>query len=79
MNVKTARLIRSRRNISISFGVCMFAVSGIAKPIVAISIASRLLYARAIGDSVSTSLAVLPTAAQLRSCAPGYPAARHSR
>jgi len=51
--------MRSRRNISISFGVCMFAVSGIARPMVAISIASTLLYARAIGDRTSTSLALV--------------------
>ena len=60
----TQRFTRSRMNISISFGVCMFAVSGIARPMVASSIASTLLYARAIGDSTSTSLALL-TCAQL--------------
>ena len=73
MNVSTQRLIRSRRNISISFGVCMFAVSGIARPMVASSIASTLLYARAIGDSTSTSFPVLvPT--QLGVPHGGYPA-----
>src|ERR1043166_638734 len=56
----------------------MFAVSGSARPIVAISIASTLLYARAIGDRMSTSLAGL-TSAQLRSRPPGAPARRHSR
>ena len=70
MNVSTHRLILSRRNISISFGVCMFAVSGIARPIVAISIASTLLYARAIGDNTSTSLALL-TPSQLIAAKPG--------
>jgi hypothetical protein len=56
MNDSTTRLMRSRRNRSISLGVCMLAVSGIARPIVANSIASTLLYARAIGDSTSASL-----------------------
>jgi hypothetical protein len=59
MNVSTQRLILSLRNISISFGVCMFAVSGIARPMVASSIASTLLYARAIGDSTSISFSFL--------------------
>src|SRR3569832_2109182 len=78
MNDRTTRLIQSRRNISISFGVCIVAVSGIARPIVAISIARTLLYARAIGDSTSTSL-LLPTSAQLIAERPGKPARRHSR
>ena len=55
---------------SISFGVCMFAVSGIARPIIVISIASRLLYARAIGDSTSTIFALFVCAHDM-SATPG--------
>src|SRR3569833_2764539 len=78
MNDRTTRLIQSRRNISISFVVCIVAVSGIARPSGATSIARTLLYARASGDSTSTSL-LLPTSAQLIAERPGKPARRHSR
>ena len=59
MNPSTIRLSRSLRKRSISFGVCMLAVNGMAKPTVAMSIASTLLYARAMGLRESTSLALV--------------------
>ena len=61
--VRTIRLTQSFKKRSMSFGVCMFAVSGIARPIVANNMASTLLYARATGLKMSTSLELLRTPA----------------
>src|SRR5213079_1348702 len=62
-NVRTAMLTRSLMKMSTSFGVYMFAVSGIARAIDVRTIETSMLYAREIVVPDPRAMAALPSSA----------------